>query len=128
MILLDTCALLTLQSGGKTFSPTTRALLDTTNTRTFVSAITAFEIGQKYAAGKLHMTQEPAAWFDAMVSFYMLDVLPITATIALRATTLPQIHRDPFDRIIIATALEHSLTILTSDRIIPTYPTVNTIW
>lgn len=128
MILLDTCALLALQSGGKTFSATSRALLDAPSTCTFVSAITAFEIGQKYAAGKLSMNQEPAAWFDAMVSYYMLDVLSITASHALRAASLPLIHRDPFDRIVIATALEHNRTILTSDRIIPTYPHINTIW
>lgn len=54
--------------------------------------------------------------------------IPVDVQVALASTQLPPIHRDPFDRIIIATATKHGMTILTKDRIIPTYPKVKAVW
>ena len=128
MILLDTCGLLALQTGGRDFSEEARALLEAPGSEVFVSAITAFEIGQKHASGKLIMNEPPATWFPAMLRQHHLGELPLTSSIGLAAAALPQIHRDPFDRILIATAIARNLTILTSDRIIPTYPGIKTLW
>lgn len=128
MILLDTCALLALADGGTQFSDFTRRRLETPGTRVFVSAISAFEIGQKHRSGKIQLKLPPAEWFPAMLRHHQVDELPVSAALALAATGLPAIHRDPFDRLVIATALAHHLKIVTSDRIIPTYPGVETLW
>ncbi len=128
MILLDTCGLLALQNGGKALSPEARSRLEAPGSRVFISAISAFEIGQKQAAGKLTLPCEPDAWFQGMLKQHQVEEIPVTSTTCFAATSLPPIHKDPFDRIIIATAHQHRHTILTSDQIIPTYPDTPTLW
>ncbi len=128
MILLDTCGLIALQDGGRDLCEPTRILLEAPRSEVFISAISAFEIGQKHRSGKLILPLRPDAWFSAMLKQHHIRELPVTSAIALTATELPLHHRDPFDRLIIATAIEHHLQILTSDRIIPTYPDVEAIW
>lgn len=128
MILLDTCGLLALQGGGKVLSKAARARLEAPGSTVYVSAITAYEIGQKYAAGRLKLKRSPADWFPAMLAHHQLTELPVTSAICAAATSLPPLHKDPFDRIIIATALPQKLDILTSDKIIPAYPGVTTLW
>jgi PIN domain nuclease of toxin-antitoxin system len=54
--------------------------------------------------------------------------VPLHAQVACAAAALPAIHRDPFDRILVALARADMLTILTSDQEIPRYPGVKTLW
>ncbi|PAW63480.1 MAG: hypothetical protein B9S38_17465 [Verrucomicrobiia bacterium Tous-C4TDCM] len=51
-----------------------------------------------------------------------------SSSIFCAAADLPLLHRDPFDRVLVATAMERGLVLLTSDRVIPTYPGVRVIW
>jgi PIN domain nuclease of toxin-antitoxin system len=128
MILVDTCGLLALQDGSKAFSARACQQLEEPGSKAYVSAITAFEIGQKHASGKLLLPIPPQEWFEAMLRQHRIEELPVTSAIGSAAAALPFIHRDPFDRIVIATAMAHHLTILTSDRTIPEYPGVETVW
>ena len=52
----------------------------------------------------------------------------VLLSILCAAADLPQLHRDPFDRVLVATAMERGLVPLTSDRVIPTYPGVRVVW
>ncbi len=126
--LLDTCGLLALQEEDSDISPEARSCLETPGSKVFVSAISAFEIGQKQASGKLTLPCEANAWFQGMLRRYQVEEIPVTSAICFSAAALPPIHQDPFDRLIVATASEHRLPILTSDKTIPTYPGVRTIW
>jgi len=128
MILVDACGLLALHEGASAFSPEACERLEAPASSVFVSAITAFEIGQKHASGKLALPLPSREWFEATLGQHGLEELPVSSLIALDATALPPIHRDPFDRIVVATALARNLTILTCDRIIPLYPGVRTLW
>ena len=128
MILIDACGLIALGNGGNDFSKEARRQLEAPGSRAFVSAMTAFEIGQKCASGKLLLPLPPLEWFEAMLHQHKLEELAVTSRIALAAADLPLIHRDPFDRVLVATALDRRLTILTSDRIIPAYPGVKVLW
>jgi PIN domain nuclease of toxin-antitoxin system len=128
MILVDTCGLLALQDGSEAFSKSACQRLEEPGSKVYVSAITAFEIGQKHASGKLVLPISPQEWFEAMLRQHRIEELPVTSSIGIAAAALPLIHRDPFDRILVATALAHHLTILTSDRIIPEYPGIETVW
>ena len=56
-----------------------------------------------------------------------IAILPIRASAIDRLATLPDIHRDPFDRLLIAQAQDEDLVVVTHDRIIPNYP-VETLW
>lgn len=126
--LLDTCALWALQTGGKELSIKTRALLEAPGSVVCVSAISAFEIGQKAGAGKLTLPCDLDCWFPAMLRQHFLTELPVGSDICIAAVALPPIHKDPFDRIIVATARQHGLPIVTSDRVIPSYPGITALW
>ncbi|MDZ4287878.1 MAG: type II toxin-antitoxin system VapC family toxin [Prosthecobacter sp.] len=127
-LLLDTCGLLALQNGGRELSEAARLQLEAPGSEVWISAISAFEIGQKHAGGKLILPCDPDAWFQAMLKHHQVREIPVTSAIGIRAAGLPLLHKDPFDRLIIATAQEHGLEILTSDRTISTYPGITTLW
>ncbi len=128
MMLLDTCVLLWLEADPSAMSAVaTRAMLADPQSL-FASAISAFEVGQKAAARKLRLARPVDEWFAAMLERHALRELPISAVIAARATLLPHIHRDPFDRLLIATAQHHHLTLLTPDPTIAKYPDLKLLW
>ena len=128
MILLDTCALLFLAHGASALSPAAADAIRSPGAMVAVSAISAFEVGQKAARNQLQLPLPVDQWFVRMLRQHLLRELPLTGTIAARAALLPSIHRDPFDRILIATAMEHQLTLLTPDQTIRQYPGLKTLW
>lgn len=124
-VLLDTCALLALARGD--LPPAAAAALRAAP-EAVVSVVSPWEMAIKVAGGKIRLTEPPIQWFVGMAERYALRELPLDARIACAAAGLPPIHRDPVDRILVATAHAHALTVLTSDENIPKYPDVKTIW
>ncbi|MFN3496896.1 MAG: PIN domain-containing protein, partial [Pannonibacter indicus] len=67
-------------------------------------------------------TKPPLRWFEEFVDVAGIQVEEVTAGILIASSYLPEpVHNDPMDRILIATAREHDLTIVTRDRAILTY-------
>ena len=124
-VLLDTCALLAL-ARGELPDGATSALR--TAPEAWVSAVSPWEISIKTAAGKLHLLDPVLPWFLGMAERYGLREIPLDARIACAAAALPHIHRDPFDRVLVALAQAHAVTVLTSDQNIPKYPRVKALW
>ncbi|MEU5715487.1 type II toxin-antitoxin system VapC family toxin [Streptomyces sp. NPDC020403] len=91
-------------------------LIDTEPT-VYLSAATPWEIAIKQSAGKLGGPADLAE----RVRDCQLTPLPITAEHGVRAGQLPPLHRDPFDRIIVAQAQTEDLTVVTRDKWIPQY-------
>ena len=71
---------------------------------------------------------KPSAWFGAALEFHGLTEIPVTGSIAAASTELPPLHSDPCDRLIVATAMLHSLTILTPDPYIQNCEGAETAW
>lgn len=113
-MLLDTCALLWLAGEQSRLSSVTLQRIDS-EPIVSVSAISAFEIAIKNAKGKLEIPLPVEEWWKKTVTHHHLDVIQVSDDILLRAVSLPQIHSDPADRIIIATALLHNLPVVTAD-------------
>lgn len=124
-VLLDTCALIALANGPL---PTASAKAFGLATHAFVSPASAWEAAIKHKSGKLPLPLPPLLWFQKLCALYRLTELPLNTDLLCAAAELPLIHRDPFDRILIATAQAHQLTLITADRIIPTYPQIITLW
>jgi len=124
-LLLDACGLIALGNG--TFSPTAARAISTAE-EILVSTVSPWEIAIKAANGKLILGEPVLSWFQGLAEKYDLSILCFDAEIACAAAALPPIHRDPFDRVLIATAGARSLTIVTSDLIIATYPGIRTLW
>lgn len=128
MILLDTCALLWLAIEPAKLSVAARRLLESRTGLCYVSAISAFEIAQKHARGKLELALPPNLWFERACLAHDLTPLPLSPVHAFVAGLLPDHHRDPFDRLLIATAQVQNLTLLTSDPLIHLYAEAKTVW
>jgi len=79
-------------------------------------------------AGKINTFGSANDFLFKNLRLFGIHEVPIDLELALASTQLPPIHRDPFDRILIATAQKNGMTILTQDRIIPTYPHVKAVW
>ena len=115
-MILDTCALLWIAGGEqKKLSDETLSLVNNTPIL-YISAITGFEIGIKYQAGKLVLPVQPKEWMDTVLEFHGIDVMSLDLDICIKATELPPIHKDPCDRLIIAAALTHNLPVVTGDK------------
>ena len=124
-VLLDTCALLALAGGD--LPPAAAAALRTAPDA-LVCSVSAWEVAIKVAAGKLRLTAPPENWFVDLLERYRLREHPLDARIACAAAALPLLHRDPFDRVLVALAQAEALTVLTSDDNISRYPGTRTIW
>lgn len=124
-VLLDTCALLALARGEL---PDDAAAALRTAPEANVSVVSPWEVAIKVAAGKIRLRHPPFQWFLGLTERYTLRELPLDSRIACAAAALPLIHRDPFDRVLVALAQAHALTVLTSDEEIPKYPGVSTVW
>jgi PIN domain nuclease of toxin-antitoxin system len=87
-----------------------------------VSAVTAWEMAMLVSKGRMTETRDPLRWYRDFVRESQIEEEQVTAELYVASCFLPQpIHNDPTDRIIIATAREHDLTIITRDRAILAY-------
>lgn len=87
-----------------------------------VSAMSAWEIGMLVSRGRLPTTKTALSWFEDFVDRGTLSIEAATPEVLIASSYLPGgIHNDPTDRILIATAREHDLTIVTRDRAILAY-------
>ncbi len=114
-LLLDTHVFLWAAADPDRLRPEARLAIEDSNNRIFVSASVAWEIGIKVALGKLTVPADPVVWFPARIRSMGFHALNITVEHALAAGSLPDIHRDPFDRIMIAQAQIEGLTFVTRD-------------
>ncbi len=119
-LLLDTCALLWLASGSPNISKEARRRIDNSFV-VYVSPISLWEIARKVQKGKLQLPLEPAEWFTRVREQHNLTLLPLSEAVMFKAATLPEIHKDPADRFIIATALLNNLDVVTTDHNFPDY-------
>jgi len=86
-----------------------------------VSVVSAWEIAIKQSIGKLDLAKPAEEWFPEVVRRTLFKVVEPRMTAALRVRTLPWHHKDPFDRFLIAQAIEDGYTIITHDRIFADY-------
>lgn len=87
----------------------------------FFSSASAWEIVIKANLGKLALPENPAEWIRRHLYLNRIHALPITLDHALMLHELPSLHKDPFDRIMVAQATCEDLTIITDDEWIPKY-------
>lgn len=90
--------------------------------RVGVSVVSCFELALAHRRGRLQLPLSVREWFDLALAGSDIELLPLTPAISARAVELPEIHRDPFDRIIIATALELDASLISLDGYFADYP------
>ena len=117
-LLLDTHALLWWLDDNPTLSAEARDAIADGRNLVFVSAVAIWEIRIKQALGKLQLP----ANFREVLDGQAFDELPLAVDHAHRLAELPPLHRDPFDRMLVAQAMAERLTVVTRDPDIARYP------
>ena len=123
-LLLDTHSLIWALDTPERLPATVRTTFDRPDVAVFVSAASTWEIAIKTALGRLRfpLAELPRALADAA-----FEELPVRIGHGLEMAGLPLLHRDPFDRLLIAQARYEHLTLVTCDVAIRRYP-VGTLW
>ncbi len=90
--------------------------------RVGVSAVSCFEIAQLVKRGRLSLPLPIDEWLHEALAPANIDLLPLSPQVACRAVSLTDIHKDPFDRIIISTALNYQAKLMSNDSCFVKYP------
>jgi PIN domain nuclease of toxin-antitoxin system len=116
-LLLDTHVALWALSSPQLLSPSVRAAIEDPANTVLVSAASVWEVAIKQAAGKL---DAPSGFGEACTSLGF-EALDISFEHAAAAGALPMHHSDPFDRMLIAQAIEEQLELISKDRVFAQY-------
>jgi PIN domain nuclease of toxin-antitoxin system len=114
-ILLDTHVLLWAAMEPERLEPDCRQAIEDGGNDVFVSSVTAWEIAIKQSLGKLELRKPAEYWVPQVIRRTGFEPVSIDLAAALRVRALPWHHRDPFDRLLIAQALQAGLTLATHD-------------
>lgn len=114
-LLLDTHVLLWALADSEMLSKSAAAAIMDSRNAVLVSAVSIWEIAIKQGLGKLSLPAPAAEWLLPAIERVGIETLDITPRHALTTALLAPHHRDPFDRLLIAQALDESLTIVTRD-------------
>ena len=125
--LLDTHTFLWWNMDDSRLSQTARDFVADGSNELFLSVASAWEIAIKAARGSLILPEPPEAYVPSRLQRHQIAPLPIQLSHALRVYDLPPIHRDPFDRLLIAQSQQEDMPILTADSEIVRYD-VRVIW
>jgi PIN domain nuclease of toxin-antitoxin system len=126
-VLLDTHAFLWAVTGDRRLSSPARALIEDGENQVFLSAVSMWEIVLKAKAGKLHVEGSVAKVLEEQMRQARISPLAIQPAHVLRVAALPPIHKDPFDRLLVAQAQAENLALVSGDPEIRRY-TVQVIW
>ena len=126
-ILFDTHVFLWALNDDPRLSQRVRNLFVDSDNIVLLSAASIWEIVAKAQAGKLPFPQPAARYLRSQLQKTSVEVLPILLAHVLRVEGLPDHHKDPFDRILLAQALEEKIPIASADKVLRRYP-VEVIW
>jgi PIN domain nuclease of toxin-antitoxin system len=120
-LLLDTHALLWAATEPDRLSPDARAMLEDGSHEIVVSVVSAWEIAIKQSLGKLDLPKPAEVWLPTVLRRTGFEVAELELTAALRVRGLAWHHRDPFDRLLIAQALDGAYALMTRDEVFEAY-------
>jgi len=119
-LLLDTHLLLWAAASSKRLPSEARKLLEDGTNDAYYSAASIWEIAIKSSIGRKDFRIDLDALLSALPEMQLVE-LPITAIHAAGVTRLPPVHRDPFDRLLVAQSIAESLALLTNDALLAKY-------
>lgn len=121
-ILLDTHIFLWFISGDVRLSTELKDAIQDTDNAVYLSVISIWESIIKYQLGKLPFPETPDIYLPEQRELHQIESLPIDEGSTIQLLMLPQLHRDPFDRMLVCQALQHGLVLATVDTAVRAYP------
>ena len=125
--ILDTHAVLWWVTNNPQLSQIVRDIISDSSNILYFSVASSWEIIIKVQTGKLSLPEAPTQFIQSCLTVNRFVIPPIDLSHVLQVDNLPNHHKDPFDRILIAQAQAESIPIITIDHLIVQYP-VRTIW
>lgn len=125
--LLDTHVFLWWISDHAGLSIAARTIIQNPSNIIYLSAASCWEIAIKIGIGRLELPDDPAKFIPEQLAVNHFSGLPIHLSHAFEVQSLPKLHKDPFDRMLVAQARIEALTVLTGDPMITRYD-VPSIW
>ena len=121
-ILLDTHIFLWFISDNSRLSPNVQSVIQDTKNTVYLSAVSIWEVIVKYQLGKLQLPESPEIYLPKQRDRHQISSLPLDEGSVAQLASLPSLHRDPFDRMLICQALQNNLTMATEDKAVKAYP------
>lgn len=131
MIVIDTHTLLWWVSGDKQLSKVAAKAIDEAlaKSEVIISSITIWEISMLIEKNRISLSMDIESWANEVAEIKGVRFIPVDNEIGIKSTKLPgEFHKDPADRIIVATARKLAVALVTIDEKIIEYPHVQTIW
>lgn len=126
-LLLDTCTFIWITTDSPELSARARELFSDPANDVFLSSVSVWEIAVKNALGRLPLPQSPEHFVPLQRERHGIESLVLDEESCLHLLRLPQIHHDPFDRMLVCQAIVHGLGILSPDPLVTQYP-VRSLW
>ena len=121
--MLDTCTFLWIGGDAPELSDKARELFQNPENEVYLSSVSAWEIAVKNALGRLPLPERPDTYVPKLRQLHAIEPLPLDEEATLHLTTLPSLHKDPFDRMLVCQAIVSGLVLLTPDELVTQYPT-----
>jgi PIN domain nuclease of toxin-antitoxin system len=131
VIVLDTHTLVWWVNGDDALSKKAKTAIhrELDGGQIIISAISAWEIAMLVAQEKLVLTMDVGSWLATVAEIDAVKFFPLDVEVAMRSVDLPgEFHKDPADRMIVATARKLAVPLVTKDEKIRSYAHVKTIW
>ncbi len=125
--LLDTQTFLWWLTDDARLSPVARKIIADGGNELFFSAVSGWEIAVKAGLGKIKLPESPSEFLTEQLSINAIQILPVKMEHALQVAALPDIHADPFDRLLAAQSLLEKLPVVTADSVFAKYG-VKVVW
>jgi len=121
-LLLDTHIFLWYISRDSRLTDSVLAIIRDTDNLVYLSVVSLWETIIKHQPGRLTLPEAPEKFIPEQRERHRISSLDIDEASVSRLATLPPIHRDPFDRMLVCQALEHGPAIVTVDKTVRNYP------
>lgn len=119
-LLLDTHLLIWSAGNSERLSPLARSLIEDENNQLFFSAASVWETAIKHHCARVDFPLHPAELRRGLLENGFSEI-PVTGDHAVCVRALPMLHKDPFDRVLVAQAMVEGLTLLTTDSLLAQY-------
>lgn len=128
MILLDTHVFVWLASTPDKLSERARGVIAANASLLHISVVSAWEISLLYRKNRLCLPVSPEQFVEDAVNYLRLIEIPLSRKTIQYSVKLPQVHNDPFDRVLIAESHLNKLSLISADKLIHEYPDIDVIW
>lgn len=131
MIVIDTHVLVWWVSGTEPLSKIAAKAIKNNlgKSEIIISSISAWEIAMLIGKNRLVLSMDVESWLDEVSQIDGVRFMPVDNEIGIKSTQLPgKFHKDPADRMIVATARKLAVPLVTADQRIIDYPHVKTVW